>query len=294
MGNDRNVLAVAATLCAFLAILAAAFSGAGCGLTADFSGLQAGVRDGSVADVGAAGPTDAGAADVARPAADAARDGGFCASLTTPVKFCDDFDEGQTVTAGWSSTDIYQGSSVLLDYTYYSPPASFLSMIDMNSSPASARLQEDLPIDTPHVHMEFELLLPQVGGGVNFELCALHEPVALGTTYGVFYKYVDGNLQLYVRTLDDDGGETDTTTMIGPPPSDDAGPGGDWLHVEIDTDISESATIVIKHDGVVVVDMPNVDTATNSRASMFVEVGYYSFMAASAIAHFDNVVVDWQ
>jgi hypothetical protein len=249
-------------------------------------------------DVDASVPTDAGAmdaraTDASESSVDASRDGGFCASLGAPLpQLCDDFDEGQPLGAGWSSMDVYQGSSALLDYTYYSPPASFLSMINAGAGTGSARLQEDLPIDTPHVHMEFEMLLPDVSGNVNFELCALHQPVAGGTTYGVFYKYQNGNLLVYVRTLLDDGGELDLTNQIGPPPGEDAA--SPWLHVEIDTDISESATIVVKHDGAVVLTMPNVDTSTNSRGAMFVELGYYSFMGATAIAHFDNVIVDWQ
>jgi hypothetical protein len=257
-----------------------------CGLTADFSGLQSGTRDaGTIADVGADAPVDTVAAE-ASPAVDASTDGGgFCASLPAPVKFCDDFDEDQAIGAGWSSTDVYQGQSVSIDFTYYSPPASFLSSIDAANAPASARLQEDLPIGTPHVHVAFELLLPQVTG--NFEICTLHEPVADGTTYGVFYKYQDGNLLVFMRTLDGDGGVDSVVDMIGPPPAT-------WLHVEIDVDVSATGSIVVKHDGVVVASNPTANTATATRAAMFVELGYYSADPATAIAHFDDVIVDWQ
>ena len=142
-----------------------------------------------------------------------------------------------------------------------------------------------MPIDTPHVHVEFEMLLAPLDSG-NFEICTLHQPVADGTTYGLFYKYQDGNLLVYLRTLDEDGGESDVVSQIGPPPSG-------WLHVEIDSDISESATIVVKHDGNVVVNETNVNTSTVTRASMFVELGYYSAASATTLAHFDNVIVDW-
>jgi hypothetical protein len=269
-----------------------------CGLTADFSGLQGGTLDGGGGDASIPPPGRDGGAEGSGHPGDGgdgppatgeggAGDAGFCASLATQPRFCDDFDEGQDVGAGWSASDVYPGSSVVLDYTYYSPPASFLGSIQASSTPASARLQEDLPLDTPHVHMEFEALLPQLSGNFNFEVCALHQPVGDGTTYGVFYKYSDGNLNVYVRTRDDDGGESDYMGTIGPPPSG-------WLHVEIDTDVSPSATIVVKHQGVVVLNAPNVDTLTSTRASMFVELGYYSADPATAIAHFDNVVIDWQ
>jgi hypothetical protein len=263
------VFAVASTLPALVA----------CGLTADFSGLQGGTRDAAAADATSADVVDGGMGG------DGAPDAGFCASQTTPVHFCADFDESATVAAGWSSTDIYQGSYAGVDVVYFSSPGSFLSSLDANSSPGSARLVEDVPTDTPHVHVAFEMLLPPLAAG-NLEVCTLHQPVSDGTTYGVFYKYQDGNLLVYVRTLGDDGGEIDVVNQIGPPPSG-------WLHVEIDCDVSESGTIVVKHDGVVVVNDTNVDTSTMSRASMFVELGYYSFDPVSVIAHFDNVIVDW-
>ena len=282
--------------------LCASAPAAACGLTADFSGLQ----DGGADLPDATDPSDANDANDANHTGDAdhltdaaeaavadgaeagdagAEEAGFCASLSTPVHFCDDFDEGQTVGAGWDAIDVYQGSSVFLDYTYYSPPASFLSQINASSAPASARLQKDLPIDTPHVHFEFEMLLPQFDG--DLELCTLHEPVADGTTYGLFYKYENGNLLVYVRALEEDGGESDFMSQIGPPPSS-------WLHVAIDADVSESATIVVSHDGTVVVNATNVNTSTLTRASMFVELGYYSDNAATTLAHFDNVIVDWE
>jgi hypothetical protein len=283
----------------FVAIaLSASIPVAACGLTADFSGLQDGGGPDALDAPNVIPTIDANEASDTAPAIDAAEastadsaeagDGstpGFCASLTTPVAFCDDFDEGQTVSAGWDSVDVYQGASVLLDFTYYSKPASFLSQIDAQYYPASARLQKDLPLDTPHVHMEFEMLLPQFQGDV--QLCVLHQPVASGTTYGIFYEYTGGNLRIYVPTLEDDGGETDFTSVIGPPPTD-------WLHVAIDADISESGTLVVSHNGTVVVNATNVDTSTLTRAAMFVELGYYSNDSLSALVHFDNVIIDWK
>jgi hypothetical protein len=291
-------------LVASLALISAASSVA-CGLTADFSGLQGGAHDaGPVGDVTVgpdAPPSEDGSNDVLAPDGSPAEtgasdtgaldvtlpDASFCASYPTPVKFCDDFDEGQsTVGQGWSATDVYPGSTAQIDYTYYSPPASFLSSIDASSAPASARLQEDLPLSTPQVSIQFEALLPQLSG-TNFEVCTLHQPVANGTTYGLFYKYQDGNLLVYVRSLADDGGEVDYVGTIGPPPSS-------WFHVQIDIEVSEVGTIVVKHDGAVVLNATGVDTSTPSRASMFVELGYYSDAPFTALAHFDNVVIDWQ
>lgn len=258
-----------------------ATSAAACGLTANFDGLQDG------------GPADAGFDRSTRPgdggdggAPEATAEGGFCASLSTPVQFCDDFDEGQTIGAGWSQTDVYQGSTIALDNVYFSQPFSFLSSINENTAPSSARLLENVPIDTPHVHMEFEMLLPPSTGQFNFELCTLHEPVDSGLTYGVFYKYQNGNLLVYLRTLLEDGGESDLYNVIGAPPAG-------WLHVEIDCDVSGSGTVVVKHNGAIVVNDTDANTSTLSRTDMWVEVGFYSNDPATAIAHFDNVIIDW-
>ena len=141
-------------------------------------------------------------------------------------------------------------------------------------------------MDASHVHVEFEMLLPQIASG-NLELCTLHQPVADGTTYGVFYKYQNGALLVFARSLEEDGGEADYVGTIGPPPAG-------WLHVQIDVDVGTTGSIVVKHGSTVVVNAPSVDTSTAARASMFVELGYYSSDPATAIAHFDDVVVDWQ
>jgi hypothetical protein len=259
---------------------------AACGLTADYAGLQGGTRDGGGGEVEAALP-DGGAPDVGGgDVGPAPPDAGFCASLSPQPSFCDDFDEGQSIDTGWSATDVWQGSFISVDGTYYSQPNSFLSQIFAASSPGSARLREDLPTTASHVHMEFELLIPQLATG-SFEICTLHEPVADGTTYGVFYKYQNGDLLLYVRTLTDDGGQAEFTGKLGQPPTG-------WLHVEIDTDVSPSATVVVKHGGAIVLNAPNLNTSTDTRASLFVELGYYSFNPADALAHFDNVVIDWK
>jgi hypothetical protein len=255
--------------------LAIAVLAPACGLTADFSNLTGGTKDSGLVD---AGVTDA------PPTEASGNDGGFCASLPTPVRFCDDFDEGQAIGAGWDVVDVTAGSTAAVDYTFYSQPASFYSEIEGNGQ-ESARLQKDLPLNTPHVHIEFEMLVPVAQG--TLELCVVHQPVAQGTTYGVFYRLVNGNLELVVSAQDEDGGTSGAKTTIGPPPSS-------WLDVEIDADLSSSATVVVKQAGVVVANLPNVNTLTPARASMFVELGYYSFDTASTLGHFDNVVIDWQ
>ena len=255
--------------------------GVGCGLTADFSNLQGGVRDsGASLDVSA---PDAPLTDGAAPG-DAAS--GFCASLKTTPKLCRDFDEGASVGSGWTQLDVYNAPDPAVDTSLFtSSPASFLSSMKVASgSPASSRVLESLPVLAPSVHAEFQMLLPSGGG--PYELFAIHEVTQDGSTYGIFYKLNNGDLSLYVGTLGDDGGVLTNTYPLGPPPAT-------WLHVEMDVEISDTASITVKHDGAVVVSETNVPTATHSRQTLFVELGFYSNAAATARVNFDDVVLDW-
>jgi hypothetical protein len=255
---------------AFVCALLAAYAVA-CGLTADVSGLQGGTRDG--------GPPDAA------PTAESGTPG-FCASLAPPPRFCADFDEGGPIGGDWTLIDLSFGQTVALDTSLsFSPPASFLSTVNTNDAPASARLQESLPLLSTHAHVTFEMLLGPGAG--SFELAAVHEVTSDGVTYGLFYKFDGHNLSLYLRTLGADGGEITFTHDIGPPPPK-------WMNVDIDLDITDSATIVVKHDGSTVFNQSGVPTSTASRASLYVEIGVYNFKAAAIQANFDNITIDWR
>src|SRR5215831_15790581 len=62
-------------------------------------------------------------------AGDVAGDGssGFCATLGRQVTLCDDFDEGQSLTAGWTTPEIQGGGMQMLTMdSAKSPPAAAL------------------------------------------------------------------------------------------------------------------------------------------------------------------------
>jgi hypothetical protein len=263
-----------------------------CGLTADFSGLQGGVRD-------------AGLVDASLPPADASQlDGsttpdsmsdviisdevstGFCESISPPPKLCADFDEGEPVGTGWTLFDTTQGQTVSVDTTTsVSPPGSFLSLIEGNDgTPESARVAESLPVLSNHVHAAFDLLY--MGGEGPFEIFAVHELTTDGNTYGLFYKVQGGQLLVYIVARLEDGGLVQNVYPLGAPPST-------WVSVDIEMDIADSADVVVTQDGAVVVNAIGIDTSTDDRSQLFVEVGFYSPNAASAQANIDNVVVDW-
>lgn len=274
-----------------------------CGLTADFSGLQGGTRGEpdattlidaggllDVADAKGLEPDvgDAGSVSDANAVGDGTDAGpGFCASLTTPVKLCTDFDEGKPVETGWTAADLSGGGAAISVGTpAFSGTGSFLSAINPSGAPSSARLEETLPTQSPHVHIEFEMLLVPSDG--QLELAVIHEVTKDGTTYGLYYREVGSMLQVQLRSLAADGGVYDQSWPIGAPPSG-------WVRVDLDMDLgdADAGSFTVSHDGGVVVSQVNVPTSTPSRAAMFVELGFYSFAPASGQANFDNTIVDW-
>jgi hypothetical protein len=277
-----------------------------CGLTADYSGLQGGLRlglsdgappppnadattDGALdapSPVDGAGPLDAGSRD-----GDAAPDAsltsqGFCASLAVQVKLCDDFDEGQPIEAGWGAADLYGGEAIGLSSTAFSPPSSFSSAVNPGGAPSSARLLQTVPTQSPHVHAQFELLLTPSDG--TFELGAIHQVTADGTTYGLYYREVKSLLQVQLRSLSSNGTLFDQTWPIGAPSSG-------WVKVDLDLVVDEDAgSFEVQQNGSVVVSETNEPTSTPSRTAMFFELGFYTFDPGSGTANFDDATLDWQ
>ncbi len=251
----------------------------GCGLSADFTGLQGGTRlssDGS-GDADADRPADAGLDAPVAPAS-------FCAALKTAPRLCADFDEGGPVGQGFTLADTSAGQTVGLSPVAYSAPSSFLSTVNTDTGQASARLQQSLPLTARRTHIEFRMLLSPAAG--DLELCVLHQDSLEGVTYGIFYKLTDGKIVVYLRTKGEDGGVTNATHTLGSPTAS-------WMHVEIDIEIANPGSLVVKHDGAVVVNDANVPTSTPDRTKMYVDVGLYSFRAATARANFDDVVIDY-
>ena len=258
-----------------------------CGITADYSGLQGGARGGLDAGsaTDAAEPIDV-VADATSPSPSDAGEAGrpFCASLATPVKLCADFDEGGPVDAGWGATDVYGGAAISVGTNAYSLPGAFLSAINPGGAPSSARLLQAVPTQSPHVHVEVEMLL--VPGSGTFELAVIHEVTADGTTYGLYCREVGGALQVQLRSLAGDGSVFDQVWPIGAPPTG-------WFRIDLDMDVSDTGAFTVQQEGKVVVSQTDVPTSTPSRTAMFVELGFYSFAPASGQASFDNAIVDW-
>ena len=172
-----------------------------------------------------------------------------------------------------------------VDSVAFSGPGSMLSAITTDDVPASARLEETVPFQATQLHVELEMLLPSGGG--PFELCAIHESSPGAPDYGLFYKEEKGSLVVYLGTVEEDGGLAQYVYPLG-------APSAQWLHVAIDFGLGDSGSVVVRHDGAVVVDATGVPTATAGATQLFVALGFYSPTAATARANFDDVVVDWR
>ncbi len=243
----------------------------GCGLTADWTGIQGGTPDGGAL------PKADGGAGVGTPIP-------FCASLQTPVQFCADFDEGGPVQAGWDTVDLYNGAGTIsLSPEAFSAPSSFQSALFDLTSPLSARLVKQVTKTASHARMEFELKIESAPTSGTLELAALHENVGMNT-YGVFFEEVDGALRVEVRL--DNGIPAPGPWTIGPPPSG-------WTNFVIDVDISDSGSVTVQEGTATVLSASNVQTSVDDRDAMFVELGFYDNDSAAAQATFDNVIVDW-
>lgn len=204
--------------------------------------------------------------------------------MTTPVKFCSDFDEGAPLESGWGAIDVYGGQAVRVDATAFSPPGSFFAAINPSGAPASARLLQAVPTTSPHVRVELEMLAAPGDGTI--ELAVIHETAPDGTTYGLFYQSVNHVLEVRLKTLMGDGTVFDKRWAIGPPSSG-------WTRVAIDVDVAVAGSFTVRHGGAIVASDTNVPTSTPSRTAMFVELGLYSFTPTSAEARYDDVIVDW-
>lgn len=245
-----------------------------CGLTADFSNLQAGHRAdaGKDVDVG----NDAGA--------------GLCVSPWGggAPKLCADFDRVPSEVDGWSSKEVANGSTSLSPNAF-SLPQSLESGIDAGAT-ASARLRLESPSTLARVHAEFRVQVAPVDG--DYELFAFHQDTKNGETFvtnGVFYKQRDRALQIEVRG----GDECPTPNVCWKP----IAPVVDqrWIKVEIDFEVAAAATLIVKHDGKEALRWPNRKTDVASPLSTYFMLGLYSYSPPSAAkAYFDDVVIDWQ
>lgn len=263
-------------------ILAPLLLSGGCGLTADFGGLQGGSRDAGLEDAPITDASDSGP-DVQFNEAGT----GFCASLPTKPHLCADFDEGGPVDQGWSQTDIYDGQSAAIDTVSQSPPASFLSALlaTKNGEPASVRLQQFLPNRATTVHIECWMLVPSLNGA--YELLALHEqPQSLDGTIGLFLRQESGKLVVVYSGIGPDGGTVSFNRPLGAPLAS-------WMHIEIDVVIGDAGSFVVKVNDDPVIKQDNFPTSTASRQTLFVDVGLYNFQGLAGRANYDNVIVDW-
>ncbi len=234
-------------------------------------------------------PADEGGAD-----ADAAAP--FCASLAPAPTFCDDFDEGAPLVAGWDQLSVYNGAAGLLDTLARSPPFAFLASLPATDGDAAfetgAALVKTFPAKVPNVRLAYDVRVDAaVGDGWIWP-----SQIEFGTTDGF------DSVQLAVSR----NSGTLKETRFGDAGSDVSHdiargvPLGVWVRVEIalafTVDANGTAT-----SSVATVSFDGVDAAGPipigahvvwSAPTVKVGMTYAQNPAVSWAARFDDVVVD--
>jgi hypothetical protein len=126
-----------------------------------------------------------GDAQTNEAAADAGGEAGFCASLSPPATFCDDFDHG-ALGATWTKTQLVGPGAVLeLNPLARTPPSSLHSLVADSGAGGTASLVEALPGTANVIDYTFDLYVARKPTIEKVEICGV------GVTIGQDEYYVD-------------------------------------------------------------------------------------------------------
>ncbi|HEX7666286.1 MAG TPA: hypothetical protein VF407_17290, partial [Polyangiaceae bacterium] len=252
----------AGSIVVLVGVLSAA--GAACSLFVSTDDLQSGDADGGLEPIadGAVDAIDAGAKD-ANADADAAP-GPFCATHPGHT-FCADFDESTDAATGWSASETKNGTLVLDEATFVSPPRSMESIAPAtsSSSEADARLGLDFVTPPKTVRLEMDVMVcdfSDAGSGGYIELFKL----AFGGGFNA-----DG-LELQMRG--NGAGFVRTDAPVKDYFFNQVVPSNEWLHLAMDVAIGKAGSIKVVMNDVNVLDQEGIDTSQQSDGG----VGYHA------------------
>jgi hypothetical protein len=163
----------------FRVLVAIVLGAAGaCSLTTSLDGLATGPGDaGGVRDAG----NDPSDAEIDALRADAASDagtgegGGFCATLSPPLTFCDDFDE-KPIGFDWAAPTLVKGATRAFDTsTFTSPPNSLsftLPSLDAGALQSTAAQRKDFTQTLAGITYAFDVRVDVMADGTNAGLAA--------------------------------------------------------------------------------------------------------------------------
>jgi hypothetical protein len=262
----------------------AAVAASACALVVDLSDLS-GSGDAS---------TDASSDLVAMDAPEAAPDVRFCVSRADAGDtFCDDFDEGDPVSVGWSGTSTFgSGAAVTLaDASFVSPPYSAHAHLDSQGNFATL-YEKPVPMAMTVALVDTDIMPPVIDAGyVNILSLEL-----LGGRYPslTLRQYANLSSQIIETYLGPDGG---VVTAPGHGFSS-ALEQGAWSHVQVELVLGDAgagkATLVVYVNDGGVVDDPLQSAAQYQPAQVNVSEGVLQISSVSGPVdvYFDNVIID--
>lgn len=239
------------------------------------------------------GATETGLQDATSAGDASAAEGGdaaspFCKSLQPAPFFCDDFDEGQAVDAGWTTTAVQAPAAIALDTTTsFSSPASLLASTPASTTGTYAYLGLSPSNAVGTVHVEAEInptLLPDDGDYGAVALLRIELDQTSGTTLALMLYFSATGVYLQE--------EQDAPTYLSVAYGFSAtAPYGTWHKWAIDLDASASpASATISVDGTSVLNTDLKYAWTAAPAKLYVG-DEYNYNNDAMNVNFDNVVV---
>jgi hypothetical protein len=255
------------------------------------TGLQ-GLQGGGAHDAGLDALTDAladapvdapsdGTPDAASEAA-----GPFCASLSPQPTFCEDFDEGTTLSAGWNPTTTNGGTYAVDSTLALSPPNALLvtvPAVDAGTT-AGASISRPFTLNFNEATVDLDFYPEQSGASGVFS-------VYLTGGYVAIVGIDPSKSHLQEGSPADAGMDTFTVTHLAPIPL------GAWTHLAMTLHLlPKPAWITVSYDGVVQLNQHPLAAMPAGIASgtPTLKVGGLSTGndPSGWKAHWDNVVFD--
>jgi hypothetical protein len=250
--------------------------------------------------VGGGGASDASATDTGATM-DAGGDAGFCAKLSPPATFCDDFDDGRPLSTSWSQVTQWEGGALGIDTDAGilppSPPATLqASAQPADTGPGGPReyVTQTFGV-TASLHVEFDARADDLGSSTTQAtlLTIITQDNAANAARTLLYYVTAADAEMEEEeSIPNMPDQTWPLGLPAPPPL------GQWVHYTIDLLLTAGANarMTVKLDGSSVLSEVVLGQAW-AAGNYDVSFGLWWINGMSAGPygfHYDNVVVDVQ
>jgi hypothetical protein len=211
----------------------------------------------------------------------------FCASLTTPVAFCSDFDTPQTGVTEWTGMQLMVGQLAADAAAAHSPPAGLhatTGVIDAGGT-AAAYYAKTLSTSVTRARLSYDLQLAATGVGDPI-ISELFFTDVTGFTHEIELVSPMAPANAYIEEGVQPPSMAETFTSYSLPTL----PQGEWHRFTLDIDMSAPALSVLE-DGTDVLDTALVDSHAGT-LELWLGVTYLSGPAAAWDVDLDNVVIE--